>query len=72
MMVDRDKILDRHKMDEEMVIEEELIDKITTEMIVEIEIDKISEETLAMIEIDPGKEAPHLEEVVKDVTTVQI
>ena len=72
MMADRDKILDRHKIDKEMVIEEELVYKITAEMIVEIEIDTISEETLAMLEIDQGKEAPHLEEVLPDVTTVQI
>ena len=49
-IVDKDK--DRHKTDEEAVIEGELIDKISAEMIVEIEVDKISEETLAMIEID--------------------
>ena len=51
-IVDRDKALDRHKTDEDTVIEGELIDKISAEMIVEIEVDKISEETLAMIEID--------------------
>ena len=51
-IVDKDNTLDRHKMDEETVIEGELIDKISAEMIVEIEVDKISEETLTMIEID--------------------
>ena len=59
MKADKDKALDSHKTDEEIVIEGELIDKITAEMIVEIGIDKISEETLVMIEIDQGKEAPH-------------
>ena len=33
---DKDKALDSHKTDKEMVIEGKLIDKITTEMIVEI------------------------------------
>ena len=51
-IADTDKALDRHKTEEEIVIEGELIDKISSEMIVEIEVDEISEETLAMIEID--------------------
>ena len=39
-IVDKDKALDRHKTEEETVIEGELIDKISAEMIVEIEVDK--------------------------------
>ena len=70
-LVDKDKVLDRHKTDEETVIEGEHIDKISAEMIVEIEVDKISEETLAMIEIDYSKEAPHPEEIITDAITVK-
>ena len=51
-IVDKDKALDRHKTDKETLIEGELTDKISAEMIVEIEVDKTSEETLATIEID--------------------
>ena len=69
---DKDKALDSHKTDEEIVIEWELIEKITAEMIVEIGIDKISEEILVMIGIDQEKEAPLPEEIVVDAITVQI
>ena len=51
-IVDKNKALDRHKTDEETVIEGKLIDKTSAEMIVEIEVGITSEETLAMIETD--------------------
>ena len=66
------KDLDSHRIDEETVIEEQLIDKITVEMIVEIEADKISEENLVMTETDQEKEALHPEGMVIDAITVQI
>ena len=55
MMADKDKVLDSHRTDEEIVTEGDLIDRITAEMIVEIGVDKISEETLVMIGIDQKK-----------------
>ena len=72
MMADKDKDLNSHKIDEEIVIEGELIDKIIVEIIVEIVVDKISEGILVMTEIDQEKEALHPEGMIIDAITVQI
>ena len=70
-MADKGKDLDSHKIDEETVIEGELIDKSTVEMIVEIRVDKISEGILVMTETDQEKEALCPEGMVIDAITVQ-
>ena len=62
IMADKDKDLDSHKIDDKTVIEGELIDKITVEMLVEIGVKKISEGILEMTETDQEKEALHPEE----------
>ena len=71
-MADKDKDLDSHKIDEETVIEGELIDKITVEMIVEIRVDKISEGILVMTKTDQEKEALHPEGMTIVTITVHI
>ena len=68
-MIGKDKILDRPRIDVEIVTEEVTIDKILIETTVGIGADKTLEETIVVTEVDQEKEAPHPEGmVIGDIT----
>ena len=66
MRVDKDKTLDRHKIDVEIAKQEEIIGKAMVEIIAEIEVDRILGEIIVMIGVDQEKGALHPEEMVMD------
>ena len=63
-MIGKDKILDRPRIDVEIVTEEVTIGKILVETTVEINVDKTLEETIVVTEVDQEKEALHPESMV--------
>ena len=73
IMIGKDKISDKPKIDAEMVTEEVIIDKTLVEVRVEIEAGKTLEEIIIiMIEADQGKEAPHPEGILIDDIIAQV
>ena len=70
-MIGKDKILDRPRIDTEIVTEEVTIDKILIETPVWIDADKMLEETIVVTEEDQEKEAPHPEGMVMGNITAQ-
>ena len=71
MRVDKDKTLDRHKIDAEIAIEEAIIGKAIVEIIAEIEVDRILREIIVMMGVDQEKGALHSEEMVIDGVIAQ-
>ena len=63
-MIGKDEILDRPRVDMEIVTEEVSIDKILIEATVGIDADKTLEEPIVVTEVDQEKEAPHPEGMV--------
>ena len=73
IMIGKDKILDKPRMDAEMVTEEVIIDKTLVEVTVEIEVGKtLGEIIIIMIEVDQEKEAPHPESILIDNIIAQV
>ena len=73
IMIGKDKISDKPRMDAEMVTEEVIIDKTLVEVTVEIEADKALGETLIiMIGADQEEEAPHPEGTFPDDIIAQV
>ena len=70
-MIGKDKILDRPRIDAEIVTEEVTIDKILIETTVGIDPYKTLEETIVVTEVDQGKEAPHPDGMVIGNITAQ-
>ena len=73
IMIGKDKIADKPRMDAEIVTEEVIIDKTLVEVTVEIEAGKILGEIITiMIEADQKKEAPHPEGILLDDIITQV
>ena len=73
IMIGKDKIFDKPRMDAEMVSEEVIIDKTLVEIIAEIEADKTSGEIIIiMIGANQEKEAPHPEGILLDDIIAQV
>ena len=73
IMINKDKISDKPRMDAEMVTEEVIIDKTLVEVTEEIEVGKtLGEIILIMIEVDQVKEAPHPEGILIDDIIAQV
>ena len=73
IMIGKDKISDKPRMDVEMVTEEAIIDKTLVELTAEIEAGKtLGEIIIIMIEADQEKEAPHPEGVLLDDMIAQV
>ena len=73
IMIAKDKILDKPRMDMEMVTEEVIIDKTLVEVTVEIEAGKpLGEIIIMMIEADQEKEALNLEGILIDDIIAQV
>ena len=69
IMIGKDKILDRSRIDMEIATEELTIGKIFGERTVGIDVDKTLEEIIIVTEVDQEKEAPHPEGmVIGDIT----
>ena len=69
IMIGKDKILDRPRIDVEIATEDVTIGKILVETTVGIEVDKTLEEIIVVTEVDQEKEAPHPEGmVIGDIT----
>ena len=67
IMIGKDKILDKPRMDAKMVTEEVIIDKTLVEVTAEIEAGKtLGEIIIILIEADQEKEAPHSEGILLD------
>ena len=72
-MIGKDKILDKPRMDVEMVTEEVIIDKTLVEVTAEIEAGKtLGEIIIIMIKADQGKEALHPEGIPIDDIIAQV
>ena len=71
IMIGRDRILDRSRIDVEIATEEVTIDKILVETTIGIDIDKTLEETIVVTEVDQKKEALHPEGMVIGNITAQ-
>ena len=72
-MIGKDKILDKPRMDTEMVTEEAIIDKTLVEVAVEIEACKtLGEIIIIMIEADQEKEALYPEGILMDNIIAQV
>ena len=73
IMIGKDKILDKPRMDMEKVTEEAIIDKTLVQVTVEVEADKtLGEIIIIMIEADQEKEAPHPESILIDDIIAQV
>ena len=73
IMIGKDKISDKPRMDVEMVTEEVIIDKTLVEVTAEIEASKTLEEIIIiMIGADQEKEAPHPEGILSDDIIAQV
>ena len=75
IMIGKDRISDKPRMDMEMVTEEVIIDNTLVEVTAEIETGKtLGEILIIMIGADHEKEAPHLEGILPDdvISQVQI
>ena len=74
IIIGKDKISDKPRMDAEMVTEDVIIDKTLEETTVEIEADKTLGETLIiiMIGVDQEEEAPHPEGTSQGDIIVQV
>ena len=73
IMIGKDKISDKLRMDAEMVTEEVIIDKTLVVVTVEIEAGKTLGETLIiMIGTDQEEEAPHPEGMLLDDIIAQV
>ena len=73
IMLGKDKISDKLRMDMEMVTEEVIIDKTLVEVTAEIEAGKIlGEIIIMMIGADQEREAPHLEGTLLDDIIAQV
>ena len=73
IMIGKEKISDKPRMDAEMVTEEVIIDKTLVEVTVEIEAGKtLGEIIIIMIEADQEKEAPHPEGILLDDIIAQV
>ena len=73
IMIGKDKISDKPRMDAEMVTEEVIIDKTLVKVTVEIEAGKtLGEIIIIMIEADQEKEAPHPEGILLDDIIAQV
>ena len=67
IMIGKDKISDKSRIDAEMVTEEVIIDKKLVEVTIEIEEGKtLGEILIIMTEVDQEKEAPHPEGILID------
>ena len=68
-MIGKDKILDRPRIDTEIVTKEVTIDKIWIKTTVGIDANQTLEETIVVTEVDQEKEDPHPEGmVIGDIT----
>ena len=73
IMIGKDKISDKPRIDTEMTTEEVAIDKTLVEVTVEIEADKtLGEIMITMIEVDQEKEASHPEGILIDDIIAQV
>ena len=63
-MIGKDKILDRPRIDMEIITEEVTIGKILVGITTGIEVDKTLGEIIVMTEVDQEEEAPHPEGMV--------
>ena len=73
IMIGKDKISDKPRMDMKMVTEEVIIDNTLVEATVEIEAGKTSGEIIViMIDADQEKEAPHQEGILLDNIIAQV
>ena len=73
IIIGRDKISDKPRIDVEMATEEVAIDKTLVEVTVEIEADQtLGEIMIIMIEVDQEKEAPHPEGILIDDIIAQV
>ena len=73
IMIGKDKISDKPRIDVEVATEEVAIDKTLVEVTVEIEADKtLGEIMIIMIEVDQEKEAPHPEGILIDNVIAQV
>ena len=73
IMIGKDKISDKPRMDVEMVTEEVIIDKTLVEVTAEIEAGKTLGEIITiMIEADQEKEASHPEGILPDDIIAQV
>ena len=73
IMIGKDKISDKPRMDAEMVTEEVIIDKTLVEVIAEIEAGKTLREIIIIkIGADQEKEVPHPEGILPDDTIAQV
>ena len=73
IMIGKDKVSDKPRMDVEMVTEELIIDKTLVGVPVEIEAGKtLGEILIIMIEVDQEKEAPHPEGILIDNIIAQV
>ena len=70
-MIGKDKILDKHRIDMEIITEETTIGKIIVEITAGIEGDKTLGEIIVMTEVEQEKEAPHPEGMVIGNTVAQ-
>ena len=61
IITDQDRILDKSRIDVEIITEEVTLGKIIVEIAAGIEVDKTLGEIIVMTEVDQEKEAPHLE-----------
>ena len=66
MRVNKDKTLDRHRIDVEIAIEEAIIGKAMVEIIAEIEVDRILGEIMVMTGVNHKTETQHPEEMIMD------
>ena len=67
IMIGKDEISDKPRIDAEMVTEEVIIDKTLVEVMIEIEEGKtLGEIIIIMTEVDQEKEAPHPEGILID------
>ena len=73
IMIGKEKISDKLRMDAEMVTEEVIIDKTLVEVTAEIEAGKpLGEIIIIMIGADQEKEAPHPEGILPDDIIAQV
>ena len=66
MRVDKDKTLDRHKIDMEIAIEEAIIGKAMVEIMAEIDVDRILGEIIVITGVNQEKGSLHPKEMVMD------
>ena len=72
MRIDKDKTLDRHKIDVKIATEDAVIGKAMIEIIAEIEVDRILEDIIVMTGANQRERSPTPRIMVIDSTIVQI